>query len=290
MRAMRLGDGPIIPHNEHTDALVGSNINGPSLIRVPDWLPNPLGRYYLYFAHHVGPTIRLAYADTLRGPWTIHAPGTLRLEEAHFIDHIASPDVHVDDETREIRMYYHGLVEREGHKQATRVALSRDGLRFTALAEPIGPPYARAFRWKGLWHTLGMPGIVSRSADGLSDFERGPTLFTRDFRHCAVQLRDETLRVFYTDAGEAPERIMLAEINLAGDWQDWQACLKGTVLEPEEVYEGADLPLEPSRRGPIMQRARQLRDPAIFEENERTYLLYSVAGERGIAIAELIED
>ena len=52
-------------------------------------------------------------------------------------------------------------------------------------------------------------------------------------------------------------------------------------------YEGADLPLEPSERGAIHNRAHQLRDPAIFQEDGRTYLLYSVAGENGIAIAEL---
>ena len=32
---------------------------------------------------------------------------------------------------------------------------------------------------------------------------------------------------------------------------------------------------------------RELRDPAIFEDNGKTYLLYSVSGELGIAIAEL---
>jgi hypothetical protein len=31
----------------------------------------------------------------------------------------------------------------------------------------------------------------------------------------------------------------------------------------------------------------QLRDPAIFQEDGRTYLLYAVAGEAGIGIAEL---
>jgi hypothetical protein len=31
-----------------------------------------------------------------------------------------------------------------------------------------------------------------------------------------------------------------------------------------------------------------LRDPAIFEENGRVYLLYAIAGERGIAIAEIL--
>ena len=32
---------------------------------------------------------------------------------------------------------------------------------------------------------------------------------------------------------------------------------------------------------------RQLRDPAIYEEDGSVYLLYSVAGEDGIAIAKL---
>jgi hypothetical protein len=31
----------------------------------------------------------------------------------------------------------------------------------------------------------------------------------------------------------------------------------------------------------------QLRDPAIFEEDGRIYLLYSIAGEAGIGIAEI---
>ena len=33
-----------------------------------------------------------------------------------------------------------------------------------------------------------------------------------------------------------------------------------------------------------------LRDPAIYEEGGRVYLLYSVAGEGGIATAELLFD
>ena len=32
---------------------------------------------------------------------------------------------------------------------------------------------------------------------------------------------------------------------------------------------------------------QQLRDPCIFEENGHTYLFYTVAGEMGIAMAEL---
>ena len=82
VRIERLVEAPIIRPN--MDASMGSNIAGPSLNRVPDWVEAPLGRYYLYFADHRGTYIRLAYADTLRGPWTTHEPGTLQLDQSHF--------------------------------------------------------------------------------------------------------------------------------------------------------------------------------------------------------------
>lgn len=289
MKLRRLDCNPILHPTPHVDALVGSNINGPSLIRVPEWLPNPLGRYYLYFAHHVGSFIRLAYADTVEGPWHIHEPGTLRLADSYFLDHVASPDVHVDEERRGIRMYYHGIIQREGYVQRTRVARSTDGLHFTASEEMLGAPYFRVFRHDGWWYALGMPGIFSRSRDGLTGFEQGPSLFTRNQRHTALLMRGSTLHVFYSNAGDCPERILHSTIDLAPDWQHWQASESVTVLEPELEYEGADLPSEPSRRGLIMERARQLRDPGIFEEDGRVSLLYSIAGEHGIAIAEISE-
>ncbi|MBI3972242.1 MAG: hypothetical protein HY332_13225, partial [Chloroflexi bacterium] len=61
MTVHRFPTNPII--RPHMDGRMGDNINGPSLIRVPDWVDDPLGRYYLYFAHHRGTYIRLAYAD-----------------------------------------------------------------------------------------------------------------------------------------------------------------------------------------------------------------------------------
>ena len=90
---------------------IGENINGPSLIKVPDWVSNPLGKYYLYFAHHNGKFIRLAYADNLKGPWKIYEPGTLNLSQTICSSHIASPDAHIDEATKEIRMYFHGPVK-----------------------------------------------------------------------------------------------------------------------------------------------------------------------------------
>ena len=95
MTIKRLAHGPII--YPELDASIGTNINGPSLIRVPDWLPDRLGTYYLYFGHHQGKYIRLAYADRLEGPWTIYKPGTLQLKETRCHGHVASPDVHIDN-------------------------------------------------------------------------------------------------------------------------------------------------------------------------------------------------
>ena len=47
----------------------GDNINGPSLIKVPNWVKNPLGKYYLYFSHHDGKYIRMAYSNKIEGPY-----------------------------------------------------------------------------------------------------------------------------------------------------------------------------------------------------------------------------
>lgn len=322
----RVGDGPII-HAE-LDPSLGSNIQGPSLIRVPEWVDDPLGRYYLYFADHKGRFIRLAYADALTGPWQIHAPGSLTLAESGFpteppevseaqrqeieariaesgirfehdvlseitTPHIASPDVHVDDERRRILMYFHGL-EDVAH-QVTRVATSSDGIHFEAQQRPLGRTYLRVFRWDGDWYGLAMPGQLYRSQEPLGDFETGPRLFDTDMRHNAVLVRGHTLHVFWTRVGDAPEHIKHSTIDLRPDWSAWQVRGTREVLRPELVWEGADAPVEPSLRSTAYGLVNQLRDPAIFVEpegegegeEEAVYLLYAFGGESGIALARV---
>lgn len=285
MKVSRFKQNPII--RPHMDYRIGSNINGPSLIRVPEWVKNPLDRYYLYFAHHKGKYIRLAYARELEGPWKTYEPGTLRLEDTSCRNHIASPDIHVDNEKRQIRMYYHGPVAEKGQKSF--VAISNDGIHFTCLPEMLGAPYFRVFRWGGYYYALATGGRFYRSVSGLANFEQGPTLFSEKLRHAAVRVDGSTLYVFYSNRYDCPERILMSTIELTFDWMTWKVSDPVTVLKPEMKYEGADLPLEPSKGGWAPVRVRQLRDPAIFCEDGKTYLLYSVAGEYGIAVAELWE-
>jgi hypothetical protein len=283
MQILRFADNPII--RPDMDSMMGDNINGPSLIRVPDWLPSALGRYYLYFACHVGTYIRLAYSDRLEGPWKTYEPGTLQLEETPCRTHIASPDVHVDEARREIRMYYHGTTLAG---QKTFVAVSGDGIRFRSSHEVLGDSYFRVFDWRGWHYALVMPGTFLRSRDGLSGFETGPTLFGPEMRHSALKLDGNVLTVFHSNAGDCPERILASRIELTDDWMQWTRSEPMTIVEPEMDYEGATLPSEPSRRGLAHGPVRQLRDPAVFRECGRDYLLYSVAGESGIAIAEIL--
>jgi hypothetical protein len=321
VRITRLLDRPIITPASHSS--IGENIQGPSLIRVPEWIGNPLGSYYLYFVDHKGTYIRLAYADKLEGPWQIHAPGSLQLAESHFLTepptapdeiidelklraarvlggmadlphdfvleftrpHIASPDLHVDNEKQEIVMYFHGLSGVA--EQVSRVATSDDGIHFNARPEILGRTYMRAFSHRQQTYVLAMPGIFYRSQDGLSSFEEGPRLFNKNMRHSALLKRDDRLYVFWTQVGDVPERILLSMIDLTDDWTTWQETAPVEVLRPEFDWEGANAPLEPSVRSVAYGHVNQLRDPAIFEENGRTYLLYAVAGESGIAIAEV---
>jgi hypothetical protein len=107
-------------------------------------------------------------------------------------------------------------------------------------------------------------------------------------RHAAVSRRGEELFVFWTQVGEAPERILLSRIDLGGDWREWKDSEAVEVLRPERSWEGADAPLTPSVRSTAYGMVNQLRDPAIFEEDGRVYLLYAVAGESGIALAEVV--
>ena len=75
---------------------------------------------------------------------------------------------------------------------------------------------------------------------------------------------------------------------LNGEWTSWQPDDGRVLLAPEREYEGAGRPLEPSRPGIALGPRRELRDPAIHAEDGRVFLLYSVAGEQGIALAELL--
>jgi hypothetical protein len=321
LRAIRLPQNPLITVDSSRS--LGDNVNGPSIIRVPSWVQRPLGRYYLYFAHHKGDHIRLAYANAIAGPWKVHEPGVLQVRDTAFFrpqpdppetglgfyTHVASPEIFVDEARKRVVMWFHGWwtagerwpsstpealawARQRGYGQQTQVAESPDGMHFEIRPAVTKASYLRVFRFGGYFYGMARLGLLLRSRDPLASFEVGPNPF-RDgpyatrVRHVATVLRGTRLFVFYSGIGDAPERIVASTIDLDGDWQDWKASAPVEVLRPETAYECAGLPAVPSAPGDIEGKARQLRDPGVFEEAGKTFLFYSICGEQGLAAAEL---
>jgi hypothetical protein len=203
----------------------------------------------------------------------------------------------VDSARQEIVMYFHCPAGTAGSvdigQQKTFLGTSVDGLHFVTDSQALGPAYFRTFRWGEYFYAIVRAGAVLRSRDPRAPFAPGPTLVAADsgriLRHAAVELRENVLRVYYSRIGDRPERILVTDVPLNADWTTWRASEPTTVLRPEHDYEGGDLPLDPSQPDDAPGRVRQLRDPAIYQEGRRTYLLYSIAGESGLAIAELRE-
>jgi len=322
IEVQKFENGLIIPPNLEKE--IGNNVQGPSLIKTPDWLGNSLGSYYLYFADHKGDRIKLAYADNLLGPWKVHRGGALKLEESKFltempefpenaqeiadkfnrptphpdqidhipstlddmtIPHIASPDVHIDNENKRIIMYYHGL--NSFCSQVTRVATSNDGINFSALEKIVARPYFRAFNHKDKDFGMAMPGCFYKRTGDISEYKEIKTLFDKNMRHSALLVQGDCLMIFYTNVGDEPERILLSYVDLSLPIDKWEATAPIEILKPEKAWEGGNLPLQPSFRSAINIPVNQIRDPAIFIEEENVFLLYVVRGENGIAISKL---
>ncbi len=150
-------------------------ITGPSVIRVPDWIPDsekthPTAKYYMYFAAHGSNMISLAWAKSITGEWHLFnrgdasncawgkngnytgaaTPGTgvldLMIGEPDVMwfddnfgvdDHIASPDVVLDDENERIILYFHGPMHKIIGLKGTGnfVATSKWGLNFNLQEE-----------------------------------------------------------------------------------------------------------------------------------------------------------
>lgn len=170
----------------------GENINGPSLLRIPDWIApenraDPNAVYYLYFAHHRGDYIRMAWAEELEGPWRLYNVGTgvpldgrgvLSLSSSDDIEigndividnHIASPDVFADGENQRIIMYFHSPTEQDGSDkgQSSFAATSTYGLDFNGSIEPVilGGSYFRVFEHGGYMYAFDNGADLFRALD-----------------------------------------------------------------------------------------------------------------------------
>lgn len=168
----------------------GDNINGPCVIALPDWLPkekrvNAKANYYMYFGHHQGTYIRMAWAEKITGSWHLYNAdrntrpskrGVLSLfsdetkkkivfeNSVEILDHIASPIVTIDNEKKQFILFFHGptkLTMEKKINQRTFVAFSADGIHFQNDIKPVmlGDSYFAPFVYKSRYFAFSNRGI-----------------------------------------------------------------------------------------------------------------------------------
>ncbi|MCF8226606.1 MAG: hypothetical protein K9J30_12080 [Bacteroidales bacterium] len=308
---------PII---DRTMPSTGWNINGPSMIRIPDWIPpesraDSSANYYLYFANHHDLHIKMAWSSEIAGPYTIYDPGNgvFHLDNydkpsgLEIFDHVASPDVQIDHENKRFIMYFHaGILEWKKtsiNGQKTVVAVSEKGLNFNKGLQDviICPFYARIFDHKQERYALCKDGIYMAPDyedpwDHDQNFNKlNPHLWKKisdpfaavpkNERHFTVLRNDNILHVMFSRYPTAPEHIEYSIINLEKPEQRWKATKPIDILFPEYEWEGILYPIEPSLNG-TMNQVHELRDPFLFkDDDEMIYLLYTGGGEEAIGIA-----
>lgn len=346
----RLNSGQPIITEAMFDALGATdyesyNINGPSVIRVPDWIApanraDPNATYYMYFAHHGGKYIRLAWAEEIEGPWHLYQVGSgvgsgdrgaldlgsddkIELDNGITIsNHVASPDVFVEDENQRIVMYFHaGSVTVNGTDlgQKSLVATSSDGLEFNDGIEPVvlGRFYFRVFEYQGNLYATSNSGYLFKALDPNDpwtpptgfDFKddlwvkRSDSPFQNDIddsnfaevpddpwriRHFTVRRIGDTVQMLYTRIHDCPERIMMSTIDLSvGDYELWDPTFPPReILQAELDWEGGNIPPTNSQGSTAPENVNELRDPYIFKDNDGTlYLFYCGRGEDAIGVA-----
>ena len=135
-------------------------------------------------------------------------------------DHVASPDIFIDCAKNEVRLYFHARSHKYAREQWTFAATSSDGLNFSpATDEPLAPFYLKLFFWDGKFYGISKGGNLWCSSDGLSPFKPGGNPFNRSLsaefwhnqpgsiRHVGLHLEEDTLVVYFSRIGDAPERI-----------------------------------------------------------------------------------
>ena len=98
------------------------------------------------------------------------------------------------------------------------------------------------------------------------------------------------LKLFYTLINDIQEKIYLCEIEIDENIDNWITLSNEIFTLPEFHWEGSHLPLVNSKAGMAFNYVNQLRDPYFYKENNKQYLFYSIAGEKGIGILKIKDD
>jgi|TARA_B110000211_G_scaffold59790_1_gene67283 hypothetical protein len=115
------------------------------------------------------------------------------------------------------------------------------------------------------------------------------SLFETNTRHTLVIIEGNILKVFWSREGDAPERLLVSQVELSRPhWNNWQATVGAELLRPELSWKGVDIPVMSSLRGEMNSPFNELRDPYILSDVDgKEYFFYAGGGEQAFGIALL---
>lgn len=278
--------GIIITPDMFSNKMDGLNINGPCLIKVPNFIKNPIGKYYLYFGHHCGQHIRLAYSDNIEHGYKIFEGGVLNISQIYGYDHLSSPEIIVNHETSEIELYYHCPYKHNKiDPQSTFCARSNDGINFVSDKNMCFPyPYYRQFKHNNNIIGLAMEKIQNESHTVVF-YNNKTKKILKMSRHVSMFILNNTIYLLYSTVGNTPEHIQICQLLIHED--NCYTVNESSLFFPTLEYETSGKKPTQSKYG-MSNGICELRDPYAYIEDTDIYILYTVGGEKGIAIAKFI--
>ena len=275
------------------------NINGPTVVeyRVPIFSNSKF--YLMYFGHHKGKYIRVAWSFSPTGPFKrvpLARPLLIWNVFGERKGHVASPEVQKFGSKTYLFSHSPSRYFEPG-KQITYMSRLWLGI-FCSRAKPIAlPPYARFFSFNGSVHAItNGADVIKFDPDSLEvssiSVDKSPLLVpdlmdsVKRVRHAQIVESMGLALCFFTRVGDAPERILVSKLeSKSSDGAKFSVPIE--LLRPTEDYEGTGQKIEPSKNGISRQSENALRDPFVAKFGNQHFLYYSTEGEKGIACAKL---
>lgn len=252
---------PNIPNN---------NINGPTVFKRPAFFPKG-SKWIMYFAHHVGNGIRTAESDDLAYGWKVKNKTILDLKKIPGSGHIASPEIEVFSDR--LNVYYHCDYKNNQH---TFKATTYDGKNWEYDKDIQGYFYFRIIEKDYAISKYKNNGGVWYKKKNDKFIQHGNIL--PRMRHCCYF----SGKLYWSEIGDTPECIYRADLDLS----NFKIYNKEIVITPTEEYEIKGS-LKPSERGAAIN-VTEVRDPFVIQDELKTFIFYTICGEEGIAVAEIL--
>ena len=247
-----------------------NNINGPTVFKRPKFFPEG-SKWIMYFAHHSGDGIRIAESDHLTHGWKVSNVTILDLKKIPGYGHISSPEVEVLSDR--LNLFYHCCYN---GGQYTFKAITYDGKNWEYEHKVQGYFYFRLIEKHYAIAKYNNNGGIWYKKENDKFIEQG--ILLPRMRHSCYSSN----KLYWSEIGDSPESIYCGDLNLL----DFTITNKHIIIKPTELYEIKG-DFQPSSNGSAIN-VTQVRDPFVIIDESKTFIFYTVCGEEGIAVAEII--